>query len=320
MGEKIKLDKLDMKILYALDCDATQPFAKIGKRLKVGRDVITYRVKRLEEQGVIEKYIYVIDFSKVGHIVAALYIKLHHVSPQLRKEILEYYKGREDIWWLFDMTPEYDLAFGWFGKDVVDVRKKEIEILSKYRSHFRNFKFRIYSQFFQFRRNYLLPAHQAPLPPVVVDAKPKKLTDETDEHILQSLAGNARKTYVQIAKEFSLSPAQVHYRISALRKNGVLLFARPKLDLEKIGFEYFKLDIYLDDFSKYEKLKKFLFAIPNVIYAFDVIGGADIELDIHARSFDDFMEIQDSIKAAFSDAISHTEYYQFKKEYKQVYF
>ncbi len=321
MADKIKLDNLDMKILYELDCDATQPFARIGKRLKVGRDVINYRVKRLEESGVIEKYISVIDFSKLGYLVAALYIKFHHVSPEMRKEIIEYYKGRKDIWWLFDMTPEYDLAIGWFGRDIVEVRKKEIEILSKYRSHFRNFKFRLYNRFWQFRRNYLLAsAPQKPLAPAVIEAKSERIVDETDERILDALSENARKTYVEIARELTLSPAQVHYRIGNLRKKGVILFARPKIDLERIGVEYFKLDIYLDDFSKYEKLKKFVFSIPNVIYAFDVIGGADIELDVHAKSYEEFMELQDRIKANFSDAISHTEYYQFKREYKQVYF
>ena len=322
MESKVKLDKLDWKILFELDCDATQPFAQIGKKLHAGRDVVAYRVKRLEEGGVIEKYIPIIDFGKLGFVAAAMYIKFHHDTPKLRKEIAEYYTGKREIWWCFDMTPDYDFAFGWFGSDVVDIRRNQFLLLAKYRKYIRNFKLRFFAHFYHFRRNYLVgtAGPQKIEPPIVLEALPEKVTDSTDDRILRALCEDARAPYVEVARKVGISAAQAHYRIAQLRKKGVLLRARPKLDLSKIGYEYFKLDIYLDDYSEREKIEKYLFSLPSVIYAFDVLGGADIEADIHTRSFEEFMEIQDRIKEKFSSAISHTEYYQFKKEYKQVYF
>ena len=124
-GDSARLDKLDFRILYELDCDGAQSFANIGKKLKVGRDVIHYRVKRLEDLGIIRNYISIIDTSKLGYISGAIYVKLQHETPELRKEILDYYKSRKDVWWLFDMGPPFDFAFGWFGKSVVDIKKKE---------------------------------------------------------------------------------------------------------------------------------------------------------------------------------------------------
>ncbi len=318
----IRLDKTDWKILHELDSDAWQPFAKIGKKLRIGRDIVAYRVRRLEESGVIEKYISVIDFGKIGYTAAALYVKFHHVTPQIREEILKYYVGRPDVWWCFDMAPEFDFAIGWFGRDICELRDKQLDLLGKYCKYFRNFKVRMYSHFYHFARDYLLAGAKARHRPnpVVVDSLPKKITDGTDDQILRALAENARKPYVEIAKELGLSSATVHYRIAQLKKNKVLLWARPKLDLSRLNFEYFKLDIYLDDYSEFGKIQTHAFSIPNVIYAFDVIGGADIELDIHTRSFDEFMGIVDGMKEKFSRSISHIEYYQFKREYKQVYF
>ncbi len=321
MAGTVKLDKLDFRILYELDCEATAPFAKIGKKLRVGRDVVAYRVKRLEETGVIEKYTSLIDFGKAGLIVAALYIKFHHDTPALRKEMAGYFSARDEVWWCFDMTPDYDFAFGWFGTSIPDVREKQFSLLSKYRKYIRNYKLRLFSHFYQFKRNYLVSqgAKRAEAP-AVMDAVIDKVIDETDARILGILSEHARMPYVEIAKKLGLSPAQAHYRIKELRRKKVLLWARPKLDLEKIGFEYFKLDIYLDDYSEYWEIMKYAFSIPNVIYAFDVMGGADIEMDIHTKSYSEFIGIQDMIKEKFSQSISHTEYYQFKKEYKQAYF
>jgi Lrp/AsnC family transcriptional regulator, regulator for asnA, asnC and gidA len=319
INSAVKLDSLDMKILYELDCDASQPFARIGKKLHAGRDIIAYRVKRLEEAHVIEKYTPIIDFGKAGYIAAALYLKFHHDTPEIRKQILDYYSSLNEIWWCFDMSPDYDIAIGWFGKDLPDLRRIQKRLLGKFRKYFRTFKVRTFVHFIHFTRNYLSPQSK-PSPPIVVDSVSRKITDEVDDKILHSLSENARKPYVEIAKELKLSPAQVHYRISELKKNKVILFSRVKLDLEKIGFEYFKLDIYLDDFSAMEKISKYAYSLPSTIYAFDVIGGADIELDIHTRDFLEFMEIVDGIKSKFHPFISHVEYYQFKKEYKQAYF
>ena len=141
----VKLDRLDYQILYELDCDGFQSLSKIGKKLRAGRDVMHYRVKRLEELGIIKKYVPIIDYGKMGYTAGAVYIKFHHDTPELRAEIIEYYKNNNDVWWLFDMTPNFDIAFGWFGKSLAELTDKRIELLRKYRKYFREFKFRIYN-------------------------------------------------------------------------------------------------------------------------------------------------------------------------------
>ncbi|MFA6530141.1 MAG: AsnC family transcriptional regulator [Candidatus Micrarchaeia archaeon] len=321
-GSTARLDKLDWRILYELDCDANQSFANIGKKLKTGRDVILYRVKRLEEIGVIKKYVSIIDYGKIGYLVGALYVKFQHETPEIRNEILEYYKKQKSVWWLLDMSPNYDFAFGWFGKDLLELKNIKMEILKKYRKYFKDFKFRVYNHHYHFKRNYLNPEPQQtkPSPPLAVAARTEKLTDEMDDKILAILSENARKPYVEIANDLKLSAAQVHYKIQQLHEKKVILGARPMLDLKKIGYTLFKLDIYLDDYSVYDEIIKFVFSLPNVLYAYDVIGGADIELDIETDSYENFVKLQDSIKEKFGQAISHTECYEFKKEHKLIYF
>jgi DNA-binding Lrp family transcriptional regulator len=326
MQARIKLDKLDYRILYLLDCDAGQSFAEIGKKLGVGRDVILYRVKRLEELGVIKKYVSLIDYGKLGFLVGALYVKFQHETPQLRNDIMRYYHDMPAVWWLLDMTPNYDFAFGWFGRDLHELKKMKIEILKRYRKYFKDFRFRVYNKQLHFNRSYL--AHEGDMDheqieiretPVTIVAATEKLTDAIDDAILAVLAENARKPYVEIANQLGLSAAQVHYRIAQLKKNGILLGARAMLDLEKLGIDFFKLDIHLDDYSVYEQVVRFCHSLPNVVYSYDVIGGADIELDLEVKDYTEFSNLVDAIKAKFGPAISHTEAYQFKKEHKLIY-
>lgn len=50
------LDNLDRQILDALRTDAREPTAALARRLDVSRSTIQHRIKRLEEQGIIESY------------------------------------------------------------------------------------------------------------------------------------------------------------------------------------------------------------------------------------------------------------------------
>ncbi|MBI2079538.1 AsnC family transcriptional regulator [Candidatus Micrarchaeota archaeon] len=314
-----KLDKLDMQILHQLDIDGFQSLSQIGKKLKTGRDVMHYRVKRLEERGVIKKYISILDYGKIGYFLAALYLKFRHTNPDLEKEIIEYYKSRPEVWWLDGMEGQYDLAVGWFAKDVPALKKLQRDLMNNYRKHIQEYKFRFFNNFYHFKRNYLSEKVQ-PSEFDVIAAENKKITDETDDSILKILSENARMPYVEIANQLNLSAAQVHYRIKELKRKRVILGARPQLDLKKLGYDWYKLDIYLDDYSVYDQLIKFVSTHPNVIYAYDVFGGADLELDLEVKNYEEFKQLEDSIKSKFSKSIEKTDFIIFTKEHKLVYF
>jgi len=312
------LAESDRKIIYELDKDGFESLSRIGKKLKISRELMHYRVKRLEEQGIIKKYIAIIDYSKLGYSMGSLYIKLQNDTPKIKNEILNYYKKQNNVWWLLEMSPNFDFSIAWFGKDFTDVKNQERELIKKYKKYFRIFKSRIYTSFHHFTRSYLTGGEKRK--EILIKTNPKRITDKIDEKILKILSENARKPYTEIANELKLSAAQVHYKIQKLKEKKILLGARPSIDLEKIGLKLFKFDIYLEDYSIYEKLKKFLFELDNVIYAYDVIGGADIELDIEIKNQDEFLKLLDYIKSKFGEAISYSEYYQFTKEHKLKYF
>jgi Lrp/AsnC family transcriptional regulator for asnA, asnC and gidA len=318
---KPRLDKLDWRILYELDCDGFQSLAEIGKKLRVGRDVMHYRVKRLEELGVIRKYITLIDYGKLGYLMGELYVKLQHDEPAVRKEIIEYYRSKQYVWRLNEIRQHYDLAAGVLGRDLAEIREREKELLKPYKKYFHDVTFIIYNCFYQLVRTYFSSEQKREKGACVrVGAKAERMIDETDEKILRSIVENARKAYVEVANELGLSAAQVNYRINGMKEKKVILGARPLIDLSKIGYELFRLEIYLDDYNVYDKILEFLFSLPNVVYIYDGIGGADIAVDIEIKNYEEFVRLLEKIKERFAPAIAYTEYYQFTTEHKHVYF
>lgn len=318
-SNKPKLDALDFRILHELDKDAFQSLSHIGKKLKAGRDVMHYRVKRLEELEVIKKYVTIVDFAKLGYIMGGLYLKFRHESPELVKEIIEHYKERPEVWWVNEMEGQYDLAFAWFSKNIPELREMQRKLMEKYRMHIQGFEFIFYSKFYSYRRNYLYAA-KTTNEPMIVEAKADKITDETDDQILKLLSENARMGCVEIADMLGLSAAQVHYRIKRLKEEKIILGARPQLDLNKLGYVWYRLEIYLDDYSVYEDLLKFASSHPNIVYAYDAFGGADLELDIEVKNYEEFKKLENDIKVIFSEEIEKTEFVMFTKEHKLIHF
>jgi len=82
------LDETDMKILEALQEDATQTYTAIGKSLGVAHSTVFDRIKRLEQYGIIKKYTALIDAEKAGtrNIMAIMTI---YTDPKESEKVAE---------------------------------------------------------------------------------------------------------------------------------------------------------------------------------------------------------------------------------------
>ena len=74
----MKIDLKDRKILYELDTNSRQSYHEIAKKVGLSKDSIIYRIKKLQEQGVIKKFHTIYDVGKLGFISFRLYLKFQN--------------------------------------------------------------------------------------------------------------------------------------------------------------------------------------------------------------------------------------------------
>lgn len=91
----MQLDKKDLRILEALQTDARQSLAAIGKRIGLSQPAMSERVRKLEEAGVIEGYSARVNLRAIGvglqaiiriqttHLGIAPYVKLFKTMPEV---------------------------------------------------------------------------------------------------------------------------------------------------------------------------------------------------------------------------------------------
>ncbi len=68
----IDLDEVSWKILEALQRNARQPFAEIGRQIGLSTPAVAERVHRLEEAGIITGYHVTVDAAKLGAPIGVL--------------------------------------------------------------------------------------------------------------------------------------------------------------------------------------------------------------------------------------------------------
>ncbi|MEK6837460.1 MAG: AsnC family transcriptional regulator, partial [Nanoarchaeota archaeon] len=88
--EEIRLDKLDFRLLSELDRDCRQSIQQLARKLKTSRDIVSYRIRRLEQLKVIEGYYTLIDASRLGYILCRLYLKFRATTAETEWQLIEY--------------------------------------------------------------------------------------------------------------------------------------------------------------------------------------------------------------------------------------
>ncbi len=68
----IFVDEKDLEVIKALQADARVPLLGIAKKLRMSESAVRKRVKRLEHDGVIERYTAVVNPSKLGFNAVAI--------------------------------------------------------------------------------------------------------------------------------------------------------------------------------------------------------------------------------------------------------
>ncbi len=105
MAEKI--DKLDIEILIELQKDARKSLREIAEKLDVAEGTVYNRINKLKKMGIIEKFIPIINHSKLGFDLTAI-IGITAEGKHLI-ELEEILAKEPNVTAVYDVTGEFDV-------------------------------------------------------------------------------------------------------------------------------------------------------------------------------------------------------------------
>ncbi len=313
-----KLDLKDRKILYELDLNCRQSNTQIGKKVGLKKDVVSYRIKKLQDEGIIVNYFADIDTFKLGYNVFRVYINFQYLTSDIKEKIIKHFVDYKDSWIVATEKAEVDLAVVIWVKNILSFYQFWEKTLDLYEDYFAKYAISIYVKAHVYKKSYLLPDKQPDnreiyqmncgVEPVIID--------KIDYALLNVLSENARIPLIELAEQLDCSSQTVNYRINNLLKNGVIKAFRVNLDHMKLDLQHYKVDIYLKDHTMKKPVFDYLKEKPYLEYMNLAMGWSDLEPEFVVKDINELMKILDEINAKFSGSIKKQSFFITEKLYK----
>lgn len=317
----LKIDTKDKKILRELDRNSRQSYQDIGKKIRLSKDSVFYRMKRLEKEKIIEQYQTLIDVGKLGYISFRVFLKTQNTTSKIEKDIIQFLKKQKIVVWMVSVEGYWNINTWILCKEVSELDAFWKDFNARYLNYIADKRLSIFTEIDYFERVYLLENKNEKPPIRFVTTPISSLADSTDIKILEILNMNARKPFLEIAELVGLSPKQVSTRIKKLEANNVIVGYKTMLNLEKIGYKHYHINFKVKNLTddKEHAFKEFCFIHPNIIYENYSICGPDLEIDVEVESIEELRVIIQEIKDKFSSIIQDYEILHYLKQHKYIF-
>ncbi|MFH1452267.1 MAG: Lrp/AsnC family transcriptional regulator [archaeon] len=315
-----KLDLKDKKLLSELDLDSRQSFNNLAKKLRISKNAIIYRVNNLKKVGIIKQFHTVVDTGKLGFIGFRIYLKLQNTDKKKEEEIIKFFKQKEIVTWVVSIEGDYNLGALILVRTIKEINDLWNELLQKYGNYLDERLLTIMTHVSYFSRAYLLDKQKNDYEITIISEPDEVKLDELDWKILQILVPNARAQIIEIAHKLKVTPKTIISRIKELERKKIIVGYKTVFDLEKIGYQYFKIHFSLHNTTK-EKVMAFRTFVknhPNIIYDDEVLGGDDFEIEVQLKGTEELRKLIENIKEKFANMIKEYKTMIYYKEHKYL--
>ncbi|MBI5223393.1 AsnC family transcriptional regulator [Candidatus Micrarchaeota archaeon] len=315
------MDELDRRIIGALDFNSRTPNTGIAKICKITKQLLRYRLERLEKEGIIEKCYTLVNTVKLGMMYFRIYIKTQGLDSKSENELIERFRSNQYTSWVITTRGKWDLIVSMYATDVEQFSTDFSSILGDFQKNIHSKNIVTIRNVIFSTRDYLDKGTKSNSA-IYGGASENNLIDDLDHQILKELAKNSRARITELSKKVNSNPETVSSRIEKLEKKEIIKGHKLTLDYSKFGILFFILSINLSNASvdMRRKIEKFCSFHPNVIYYVNIIGNQDIELEVETLEYEELDKLIRDIKNTFQSEVRDIEVLQITKQHKLDYY
>ncbi len=316
----MKIDKLSLKILEKLEEDARKPLTEIAKSLNTSQQNVAYRLKILEENGILKQYYSILNLRKLGYTIYRTLFRLSNMDKKKHEEIIKFLLKYNNVLWLVDVGGRADLLVNFVARDIFDYSKLLEGFKEKFPKQIQNYEILTIVGFYYFGRKYL--SNQKANDFLFEKRNSVIELDTTDKQILSNLSENARINAIEIAEKLKISPNTVILRMKKLKENGIISGFKPLIDFSKLNYSEHKALIKFQNITeeKEKELVNFLKEEPAAVGAIKLVGAWDFEIEFEVKSRQELQEFMGQLRDKFSNIIKEIELLDLFNEYKYDFF
>lgn len=306
-SEEKSLDLKDRRILFELEQNARQSLQQIAKKVRLSKEVVFHRIKNLEREGIIKKYLINVDIYKLGYKFYPLLLKLRNTNKSVEERMINFLKSHQQISWLTTCEGNWDINLTLFAKSSEEVNYFLEELLGKYGDYISEKQIFTATEAHYVKGTFGI--NKRARETITTKGEKEVELEKEDQELLRILSDNARRSLIEISRMMSFSPKVIAYRIKKLEKEKIIIGSHILTDFCKLGYKYYKIWFSLKNLNSNHKNKLFTYLknTPNIVWITKLIGKYDLSIEMEVEDVTQFRKIMDNFKQEFLEIINEHE-------------
>jgi len=301
-----KLDVKDYLLLDILGEGSRKSHAKMAKQLKMHKNSVLYRIKRLKKMKILQRFSLIPGFAAMGKNTFYVFFRLR-VSDEEKEEVYSYLKTHPLAMEVLRLSGKWNIMIELVCDDIHHFNEELAGIsghlgskLSDYKTILLYMPYKVDASI-NFEKDYVEEPFKPP--------KQAARLDPLDRKIVGLLSDNSDLSYNELAEKAKTTADTAFYRVKKLIDEGVIRKFVPIVDLEKIGFQNYIILLKLSDVSeeKFDSLREYLVNNRSINFTFRTAGELGVVIFCAYKTnwnLDDFLT---NLVSSFGDIVREQE-------------
>lgn len=315
--QPVKMDTLDKKIMYLLSLNGRLSHAAVAKHLSTSREVVSYRLQRLTELGVLHGFLTLTNTQALGKKAIMIGVKAH-AAVRIQELATALHKLPE-VTTIHHCGGIFDIIFTIQGKSDEECYARFHAILEKHSVNIKHFELftKLESNFASLHlllddereRNRLYQIHEHKGNSFQADFRKKEkkmITDAHDEEILVILNHDARISLADLSAKTGLSLFQLQKRISSLIQGNIIQGFIPYFSLARCGFHLYYVFVTVQQHAEY-KFREWVNQNPSIVWRTKLLGSFNYKLSVYVTNNNQLSDVLKEMYGHFGESILQTE-------------
>jgi DNA-binding Lrp family transcriptional regulator len=115
-------DKKDIAILKLISEDALLPLYEIGDKIKLSADAVAYRIKKMRESKIINKYIPVVNYNSLDYSMYTALFNISSLDEKKEKKLRELLIADKNALWAVKMIGKFNILAYFLVKNIDELQ------------------------------------------------------------------------------------------------------------------------------------------------------------------------------------------------------
>ncbi len=308
------IDLYDKKILYELDINSRATLTELSSRIKLPKETIKYRIRRLSKNHIIKDFFTLVNASKLGYLYYKVFIKFHKLTSKEEHEMIKYICSESKCSNLRIIEGIFDISFLTMQRDPNQLKNFLTDFNNRFGGFIINKSIQTILKSHKLNQKALYPGKTAPKSFYYGHPEKTGLSD-IQKKIVNIISSESRIKQIEIARKIETNPKAVKKNLHKLEKNGIISGYSIIINNDLLKLEFIEMDISLKSQNSIPAIIEFFDKTNACVFVHEVLGRYDLSIEMFVKDDNHLRNIITDFKEKFLDDYISYEISHIFKEY-----